>query len=700
MLNLDEVEAAGEPRFEGWFQIMHIIRSIGNRVIEFLAQIEDFQKRLFEKKKFILETQYCITMANIPNDFYADIAACEAQWQEWKELLHLDEEQPNLFTSAAKNRRERRIATLNEHPTLVIDTKHFNQQFKDRLLASFENLDEITDNLLIHGENLQALNLLLERYHEKVKSIHIDPPYNTQTSGFIYKNDYQHSSWLAMMQDRIQAGINLISKDGSFLCHIDENEYESLHLLFERTGIPNAGTIVWDKKNPMLGRKGVATQHEYVIWRTRDESPVYLRSANVPMILAKAHSLIKQYGGVTERVRREFAKWIDAQSDFTGGERAYRYINDDSRVYQSVAMGAPEPRTNLKFYIPLVHPATKKECPVPSNGWSRAPETLRDLIIKDEIIFGADETIQPRRKVFLTKESKRQLSSIIQDARRGKTDVDNLGLEFPYCHPVSLYEELIGAASNDSSDVILDFFAGSGTNFHAVIALNRADSGRRKCILVEMANHFDAVLLPRIKKVTFTPEWKDGKPARMATAKEAERSPRITKYIRLESYEDALNNITFPDTPKTLYDFDDYLLKYMLAWEAKGSETLLNVDKLASPFSYKLTVSDGGEAQQKPVDIPETFAYLLGLNVKTRCVYQDKERHYLVYRGTIDHREIVVIWRETTGWEKTDYERDKQFVEEQKLTEGVDEVFVNGDSYVPKARALESVFKSRMFGGL
>ena len=200
--------------------------------------------------------------------------------------------------------------------------------------------------------------------------------------------------------------------------------------------------------------------------------------------------------------------------------------------------------------------------------------------------------------------------------------------------------------------------------------------------------------------MTYTPEWKNGKPTRLATADEVEYSPRIVKYVRMESYEDALNNITFPDVPKTLYDFDDYLLKYMLAWETKESETLLNVDKLASPFSYKTTITGGEEVLQKLVDIPETFAYLLGLNVKTQRIYQDEERHYLIYRGTIDHREIAVIWRETAGWDKADYERDKQFIEGQKLTEGVDEVFVNGDSYIPEARALESVFKSRMFGSL
>jgi adenine-specific DNA-methyltransferase len=260
---------------------------------------------------------------------------------------------------------------------------------------------------------------------------------------------------------------------------------------------------------------------------------------------------------------------------------------------------------------------------------------------------------------------------------------------------------LVIAAAPADGDVVLDCFAGSGTTGHAVVNLNRQDGGRRRFILAEMDGCFDTVLMPRIKKVTFTPEWKDGKPVRQATREEAERSPRIVKYVRLESYEDALNNISFT-LPKgqTVLEFDDYLLKYMLQWETRESPTLLNVEKLASPFSYKLTIADGQQTTQKTVDIPETFAYLLGLHVKTRRACRDKDRHYLVYRGRIDHREVAVIWRETRGWDKKDYERDKKFVAEQKLADGADEVFVNGDSLVPGARALEPVFKSRMFGGV
>jgi len=98
--------------------------------------------------------------------------------------------------------------------------------------------------------------------------------------------------------------------------------------------------------------------------------------------------------------------------------------------------------------------------------------------------------------------------------------------------------------------------------------------------------------------------------------------------------------------------------------------------------------------------LPETFNYLLGLHVKTRQVLDDNGKKYLVYRGTVDHKEVAVIWRETKGWGKEDYERDKKFVTEKKLAEGADEVFVNGDSFIPKARALDPVFKARMFTGV
>jgi adenine-specific DNA-methyltransferase len=192
---------------------MRLIKKVGGHIIEFLAQIEEFQKMLWEKKKFVTKTFYCITVGNIPEEFYPEIAENEAQWEEWRALLHVDEGQENLFT-VGKAKKEKRLEFLKNHPTLPLDTRRFPPDFTDRLLASFANLDEMTDGLLVHGENWQTLSLLQEKYRERVKCVHIDPPYNTQSSGFLYKNDYQHSSWLAMMQDRLHLSIPLLKNVG------------------------------------------------------------------------------------------------------------------------------------------------------------------------------------------------------------------------------------------------------------------------------------------------------------------------------------------------------------------------------------------------------------------------------------------------------------------------------------------------------
>ncbi|MCF6191540.1 MAG: hypothetical protein L3J76_00165 [Candidatus Hydrothermae bacterium] len=217
----------------------------------------------------------------------------------------------------------------------------------------------------------------------------------------------------------------------------------------------------------------------------------------------------------------------------------------------------------------------------------------------------------------------------------------------------------------------------------------------------------------------------------------------MIKVIRLESYEDALNNIAFDEESGqqalALYG-DEYLLRYMLRWEAKKSETLLDVKKLQSPFSYKLRIHRDGETREQAVDLPETFNYLIGLDVEKRMVYSPSPQpshqyeygvnsssqpsphrgeevnpspqpsphrgegvrvrgKYLVYRGTTrDGRKVCVIWRETKGWTEEDYQRDAEFVQENGLVDGVDEVFVNGDSVIPGARSLDGVFKARLFG--
>ena len=697
VLNIEIIERAGISSMERWFNLINLIKSIGTQIIQFLAQIEEFQKMLWEKKKFVIETNYCIAIHRIPLEFHEEIVNNEEQWKEWASLSLLGDAFDGLTQSGSYDDRSNFI---KQNDSLMLDTIHFNENFVDRLLASFDDIDVEIVGLLVHGDNWQAPRLLQTRYHNALRCVHIDPPYNTATGGFLYKNNYQHSSWLSMMHDRIDVAIPMINSEGAFLCHIDEHEQERLHALFSKMRIPDGGTIIWDKKNPILRGK-ITARHEYILWRTWDASEIRMPSPNRMEIMKTATYLLNKHGENNDECRKDFHNWVKAQNHFSGGEKAYSYIDDDGRVYQSVYMGAPVPMNDRKFHIPLIHPITNKPCPVPPNGWSRSPETINNLLDENRIIFGADEKVQPRKKEFI--DPKQPMQSVIQDGKRGLNDLRSLGgLDFPYCHPVSLYETLLDGATSQSESLVMDHFAGSGTTAHAVINLNRRDQVKRKFILVEVGEQFDTVLLPRIKKVAFSSEWKKGIPYGHT---EKDRSLRIVKYMRLESYEDALDSIEFDsqDTSKLENTIEDYTLKYMLKWETKDCETFLNPVKLMTPFDYQLNLYVNGENLNWKVDMAETFNYLLGMKVRTRQVHMDENRRYLIFQGeTREHpnRITVIIWRNTVDWKEIDLERDKKFVSEKKIIEEADVIYVNGMSSIVGAKPIEPIFKDKMFANV
>ncbi len=728
---LDDIDEQDERKTKEYLLKAKVIRSIGKKIIAFLAQIEDFQKMLWLKKKFVVETNYCVTLDRVPQKLYPQIIENKAQVEEWVRLFAIDEiepGQPNLVEAPKAGFTDPlTIEFLEQNPYLVLDTAFFSQEFKEELVDSIDNLDENLDGLLIHSENFQALNLLQERYRNLIDCIHIDPPYNTDTSGFLYKNNYRHSSWMSMMFDRLNLSVPIMSDNASFACHIDENEYERLWNVLEESSLLNVGTVVWDKRNPMTGGTGLATQHEYVIWRSKNTVTLKLNSDNVQNMIDYVRELISKYGEVNEDVRKEYTNWINQNSNLTGGEKAYRYIDDQGKIYQSVSLRAPEPRTDPKFFQPLIHPITKKPCAIPPNGFSRTPETLQDMIKKGEILFGKDETTQPRQKMFLSIDTKRQMTSVIQNGMKGKADTDKIGVEFPYCHPVSFYEILVGATT-DKISTILDYFAGSGTTAHAVINLNREDDGSRKYILVEMGEYFDTVTKPRIQKVIYSEGWKDGKPV------SRKGSSHAFKYLRLESYEDTLNNIEIEDgTLKFLTNpavKEQYMLHCLLSNETRGSLSLLNIDMLEHPFDYAMNITRRQESRVTNIDLVETFNYLIGLKVERSYALQGFDadfttgeygavtaklkngstyRFKMVEGTTLSGERVLVIWRDLTGDKIKDNAVLDAFFQRKKISTTDFEykkIYVNGDNNLPNLRAdeeswkvvlIEEEMKKRMF---
>ncbi|MCG2770384.1 MAG: site-specific DNA-methyltransferase, partial [Anaerolineae bacterium] len=594
---------------------MRVVREIGLRIVDFLAQIEDFQKRLFEKRKFVVQTDYSVTLDRVPRELYPEIQANQAQLEEWRKLYNVDAWEKDLLWQGKFDE-----AFLTNHPYAMIDTAFFDADFKARLLAGFEDLELSTDGLLMHGENFQALNLLLGGYENEVQCVYIDPPYNTgNDDGFAYKDDYQHSSWLSMMHDRLQVGFKVLSNDGVVFVSIDDREKQRLSQLMDSVLGPQSAIATFVRKRRIpsgMSQNMVSQDHEYVV--------SYSRAGATPF----------------RGLNKDYARYSNPDNDPRGD-----WVSDNLTVGMN-----NEQRPN-QFYD-LVDPRTGKAYPAdPNRVWAYAPETMRQKIAENLIIFPKDTSRRPTLKRFRNdlKVATNPISTWI-DNKPGESDNGvtslkaGLNLEgtrqiqsvfgrnvFTYTKPVSLISELIGQIAV-MDETVLDFFAGSGTTAHAVMNLNREDGGNRKYILVEMGDYFDTVLKPRIQKVAFSAKWKDGVP------QDRDGMSHMFKYQRIESYEDALNNIRVNKPAegqlKLLETFDDYMLHYMLDFETSDSPSLLQPKAFETPFEYKLKIQRGHESPQwESVDLVETFHYLIGLQVRKLEHLRHQERTYVISRG-------------------------------------------------------------------
>ena len=686
VLSLSSLAAGGEARADAWLDKMRVIRDVGRNIIEFLAQIEGFQKMLWEKRKFVVDVNYCVAVGLIPVELLGPVLECEAQWREW-DALGCGGEDDTLF--AGDDSPEARREFLARNPGALLDTRHFDPGFVDDLLAAIEDIDEKTTGVAIGTENWQALNLLEERYREALSCVYIDPPYNSKTSEILYKNSYKHASWLSLMQDRLLLSRTLVAPDGSHIVAIDENEQEVLGRLLS-LHFPEHEKICVSVVHNKKGIQGsyFSYNHDFAFFcipRSRPGIP----GKPVPRSEWKYDNL-RKWGRESERstARNCFYPILVEGEEIVGfGD----VCAEDFHPGRSNV--ADEGRSRRLAVYPVDSKGVERK-------WRYARQTVEG--IRDQLVVHRTKSGEVQIHKAQTEMA---IKTVWDDPRYiagdyGTKWLTNLGLKSRddlYPKSVHTVEDSV-RTSSDPSSTVLDYFAGSGTTGHAVINLNREDGGRRKFILVEMGDHFDTVLLPRLKKVAFSPEWKNGRAVRPATPEESARGPRIIKYFRMESYEDTLNNIEFEEPDEDLFGLDDYMLRYMLQWETKGSATLLNVRDLDRPFDYTLRLDGNGEGAETAVDLPETFNYLLGLAVRTRRVHDDAGRRYLVYRGrTRDKREAVVIWRNTAGWTPEDRERDRDFVADNDMTAGADEIWMNGDSMVKDARPLDTLFKQRMF---
>jgi adenine-specific DNA-methyltransferase len=663
-----------------------VVKEVGEKIIDFLAQIEDFQKKLWEKKKFVIQTHYVITLDRIKEwageEFYREVLKKvlqnSTQLEEWERL------------GFGRFEREEEL----EGKKLPIDTGHFDERFKWELLERIServNLDDALDGLLIKSENWQALNTILNKYREKIKTIYIDPPYNTGNDEFLYRDRYQHSSWLTMMENRLSLAKKLMRDEGVIFVSIDDNELERLKIIM---------MLVYGEDKFL----------ENFIWNNTSTPPSLsnISRKNVEYILTFTKQAVKK------RFKGRLAEGNDAPLLNTG---------NPTRVLEF-------PPYTVRFNIPdgIYKKGKKKRVVllddvVVENGLNKnsfrlefeskwTQETLDEEIKKGTILLVKSEDFAIR---YLRKDKEQEwitpdkyIDNIFLEKKAGvgtnedaSKELKDLNINFPsYPKPTSLVHYLV-RTNTESGDVILDFFAGSGTTAHAVMKLNKEDGGNRKFILVEMADYFETIILPRIKKVAYSFNWKDGRP------QDTDGLGVFFKYQILEQYEDTLDNLELKES-KPHKDFfkDDYLIKYFLELETKDDPHLLNISMLKDPYNYKLKVnlSEVGEPKEMAVDVIETFNYLLGLRINKLMRKEREGNIYTFVLGEKEGKSVAVVWRVySEGWTEEDYKKDRDFIEEVLKEFNPEIIYTNGqhalafESFKPDVRNVEPEFKRRMF---
>ncbi|ACF43407.1 site-specific DNA-methyltransferase [Pelodictyon phaeoclathratiforme] len=356
-----------------------------------------------------------------------------------------------------------------------------------------ESVDwETTKNLMIEGDNLEVLKLLQKSYSGKVKLIYIDPPYNTGKD-FVYPDNFQdniknyleltgqieggrkissnteasgrfHTDWLNMMYPRLKLARNLLREDGVIFISIDDGELDNLRkLCAEVFGDENfVVQIIWRKRSTPPNDKIIGANHDYILCFAKNAISVKLQHRE------RSADQIARYKNPDNHAKGPWAPG-DLMANIKGG----RFVK------------------SLNF--PIVNPQTGEEHFPGNNGnWRFSRETIATLLANNEIYFGENGRGKPKLKRFLCEVKEGVTYPSIWDFVPLNTSGSNeMGAIFgnptifESPKPVGLIQELV-ALGCEPNGVVLDFFAGSGTTGHALMAQNVIDGGNRRYILVQL----------------------------------------------------------------------------------------------------------------------------------------------------------------------------------------------------------------------
>jgi adenine-specific DNA-methyltransferase len=380
-----------------------------------------------------------------------------------------------------------------------------------------------TENLYIEGDNLEVLKLLQESYLGKIKMIYIDPPYNTGKD-FVYKDNFTgdketelfesgqkdeynqrlvvnpetagryHSDWLTMMYPRLKLARNLLKDDGVIFISIDDNEVHNLRKLCDE--IFGDGNFIGDliiqtatDNNPTQ----INTEHEYMVCYSKQKQSLpnwYAKSEAAELIREEYLKLKSIHKDDIDLIQSELRNWIKKNE-----KRLPKVTHYDNVDKKGVFHDGDVANTRFGGYsYEIPHPVTQKPCKIPDKGFRFPKTTLLKMIDDDDIMFGEDEStlMKPKKRIEDAKDMLRTM--IYEDGRTSTKIVDSLIGRGVFDNPKSQFilKRIIDfATSNESEDIVLDFFSGSGSTAHAVTMLNAETNGKRKYIQVQLPEKTD-----------------------------------------------------------------------------------------------------------------------------------------------------------------------------------------------------------------
>ncbi|MHA1975286.1 MAG: site-specific DNA-methyltransferase [Candidatus Hodarchaeales archaeon] len=640
-------------------------------IVALLFSYEEFLASVWSKKSFVTQTEYIISLNKlsewIGKDFndkiIGEILSNKNQLKEWASLYQTD-----LIAIKAQ------LKSSNQENSLPLDTRHFNADFKWRLLSALPEvpIHDLLDGYVYRSDNWYALNSLKSMWQGKIKCIYIDPPYNTGNEDFIYKDNYSRFQWMVMLRNRLEVAKTYLSEDGVIIISINDNEMANLKLLLDEIFENNSIGPIIVQTNPR-GRTldmHLAKTHEYLLIYAlnKDQSTTLFK-------IPKNEDQLAEYNKIDEKGRKyRLIELRNRNPRFNRKNRPNLYYP----LYTNVTLNQISVKKSEEFPIEIL-PKTSRNL---DDCWTWSKEkTLAnlDLLVSKRVTTGAWRVfrrsyLDDRGESSTTKEKSIWMERSLSNERGREQLRDLFGRHIhDYPKSVDYIERIIQLATKDKH-VVMDFFAGSGTTAQAVMRVNQEKRTTIKFILIEKSNQFKNVILPRIKKLSYSQQWKNGAPLDKTGQ---------SVFIQYQELEQPMEEV-FPKA-----NLARILPKTSLKYSISNLKLQFDVPIFVMPFNLISNSEIMNIRKINEIDIVYTCNLLLGLNPSSIRFMKCNDIDYLIIIGSNNEQRISIIWRKSDNLnEKDDLDILTNIVSDMEC----DQIYVNNPPKGEKYNSNKSIF--------